>query len=1173
MARQWTSAQMRAIETRGKTLLVSAAAGSGKTSTLTERIIRSVTDEKIRADISRLLVVTFTRASAADMKRKISEALSAAIAEHPTDRHLAKQMMLLESAKISTIDSFYYDLVKSHASLLSLPSDLRIADGSEIAVLYQSEMEKLIDDMYDREPSFPDFMEHFTSIGNAGNATEIFLSVYQSVLSYQEGLALLPKFSASLREAAGKDFLDTPYGQTAKRETLAALDYAMSVLEHATSYMESSGDQKLILNYLPAFLGDLSAVTSAKKAILENSYETVRQILTGYRPISLKSVKNPDNTIMQYRALRDHIKKTIPAIGKKYFSFPAEDISLLMKQTADVTDMLYRLLTAFDRRVNQEKADNHICDFSDIRRYALALTVKENGEPTELALLYREQFDEIYIDEYQDVDEVQDLIFRAISRPDNRFMVGDIKQSIYGFRGADPSVFAEYKKTFPLITAEPSSETKASIFMSDNFRCDKSIIDFSNLIFSYLFTNCGENIGYTKDDDLIYAKTSDAPCQKVTLALVGKEEAPSPSPLKSEYDEAVYIAEEILRLVKNEKKADGTSILWEDITVMMRARSGFAVFKEVFASMGIPYQSEEETDFFENPDVLLLLALLSTVDNPRRDISLAGTLRSPFFDFSMDELIAIRKSADESHSLYDALCEMSDREGALAQKCTDFLHFLSKWRQNAKHLSASKLLQKLYRELSVLSLFGSKKENLIQLYEYARHYESGDFKGLDRFVSYINELIARKTKLDIGSGGSGTSAVTLMTVHHSKGLEFPVCFLYGCGKRFSNSSRINLQFDATLGVGMKLHDPSGFGFYDTPVRRAILDRRAALEQEEEMRVLYVALTRARERLYLTAAVKKPDVARSKAEGLALFSSSYSVLASSCFLDWILAALHGKDTSDILSVIEVPKIHSLPQKGVSWETRERKPEPPSADPALTSLFSEHFAFEYPYQHISELPAKLSVSGLYPALLDEPEEPVYHEDSFLLPESLTTTKHAGAAERGTATHTVLQFCHFSFVKQYGIREEIERLCEHRFIDRSMADIVNIRDLERFFDSKLFDRIQKARQVWREQRFHILLPASDFTEDPDKKILLQNETIAVQGVIDIFFEEENGNIVLVDYKTDHLTPEERKDPEKARQLLIARHGEQLTYYAKAITLMCGKAPAETLIYSLPLGNTIAL
>lgn len=1175
MARTWTSEQQKAIETRGKTLLVSAAAGSGKTSTLTERIIRSITDKNIRADLSRMLIVTFTRASAADMKKKISEALAEAIAKDPSDRHLATQMMLLDSAKICTIDSFYYDLVKTNFSALSLPGDLRIGDSSEMALLYRNELEAVIERFYNEEPDFPPFIEHFTTLRNSESAVNIFLSVYQKVLSYREGLALLERYANDLTLSHGTDFFRTPHGIYAKKSTLARLEHCISVLEAACEHFTLSENPTIAPNYLPAFQNDLDTALAVKDALVRGSYEDVKARLDAYTPLALgRGVRGADELTVRYKGLRDDVKGSLLEIKNTYFAFSAEELSLLASKYACVLRMMHRVLSEFEDRLFEEKRARGVFEFADIRRFAMKLTVKENGEPTDLALAYRERFDEIYIDEYQDVDEVQDLIFRTISKDNNRFMVGDIKQSIYGFRGANSDVFAGYKKTFPILAGGSQAGDAASVFMSDNFRCDENIVKFSNLVFSHLFSVCGENIGYQKEDDLKFSKLVPPDCQpqRVILALTGNEDPSMPkSPLKAPYDEAYWIATEIRRLVGKEKKADGSPIQYRDVTILSRGKRDFPILKDVLDRFSIPSKSDEITDFFENPDVLLILSLLCSIDNPRRDVSLAGTLRSPFFGFTMDDLVVIRRGGTGELSLYDDLVEVAkDKDSALGQKCKRFVDTLAYWRHKARSLPTSKLLKKLYRDLSVLSISNGKSENLLRLYEYARGYEASGYRGLNSFVAYVNELIERGTTLENNEGDKDINAVSIMTVHHSKGLEFPVCFLYGCGKDSSGGGKDDLIFDPTLGFAFWLRDESGFGKIDTPFKHAITARSEALGREEEMRILYVALTRARERLYLTASVSKPDKLWETAASLAQFSDPYSLLDTRSYLKWITAAIYGKATEDILTVVRVDKIYELPTL-VSQETSAK--EEPLPDRELQALLEKRFNFVYPYEHVSDLPAKLSVSKLYPTVLDEEEELSLYEDTFLLPESLITAEKASAAERGTATHTFLQFCDFEFAKRNGVREELARLVEKCFIDKRMAEIVNVRQLERFFESDLFSRMRAAKRLWREQRFNILLPAVEFTSETEKKDLLQNENIAVQGVIDLFFEEENGNIVLVDYKTDYLTEEERQDPALAMKKLAERHGEQVTYYAKAIELMCGKAPAERLIYSLPLGNTLAL
>ncbi|MBO4979237.1 MAG: helicase-exonuclease AddAB subunit AddA [Clostridia bacterium] len=1187
MSTNWTPAQEHAITTRGKTVLVSAAAGSGKTATLTERIIRSLTDDG-GADISRMLIVTYTRAAAAELKVKISKALSEALAKNPKSERLAHQMMMLESARICTIDSFYFDVVKSNFSSLELSGKLRIVDGAEISLLYQNEMEALIDTFYAEDENFTDFMDHFVAVRGADTSVETFLSIYQSLLSYRDGVHKLREYADDLRLSAQKPFLSTGYAAKTVRPFLhMALEYAENALSTACDFFASAEDARLLSNYGPAFENDLRTVKEMLAATANEDYEKAREIILGYEKLSLKGIKGLSDDYVSYlKDVRTGITKLLLKLKEDYFSYTQTEISDLMQKTANVIEKLYTLLVAFDKKISTEKEERGICDFADIRRYVLRLLLNENGKPTDIAEAYKARFDEIYIDEYQDVDEVQDSIFTAISA-NNRFMVGDIKQSIYGFRGADSDVFAGYKATLPLLGTDGAEASDGcSIFMSNNFRCDKNVIDFSNLVSSYLFSHCGESIGYRKEDDLIFSKAlpyEGYESPKVTLALTGVEEGLEEDETEDEetdekvYHEAEYIAHEILHLLDSETKADGKPFEPRDIAILLRQNTDLETLKDILAGYGIPSQSADKSDFFENPDILLVISLLSTIDNPRRDIPLAGTLRSPFYDFTFDELIAIRRSAEKHLSLYDALEQYATSgDSELCRKCGRFIESLAYWREKSMALPVDKLIDKLYREFSILSLAKENKENLIRLYEYTRSFEASSFRGLYSFISYIGEIIESGTKLEKDGGSAPGNAVHLMTIHHSKGLEFPVCFLYGMGKRFSDRFKSNkIQFEASMGLALQLHDSTGFAYTDTPIRKAIIDKKLLKDHEEEMRVLYVAMTRARERLYLTAKVASPERLRAKVRSFTEFGRTYGIYSASSYLEWIFAAIEAGGASDCYQ-IETRYADHVYETGGTPVSEDSQTTAPAENKEITELFEKRFSFVYPYAHISSLPKKLSVSALYPAVLDESEldvDAASLEDAFVYPEGLLPGDGASGAERGTATHTFLQFCDFERVLHRGVKEELARLESERFIDGRTARLCHVKQLERFFESDLFARIQNADEVWREQRFNIFLPASEFTEIMEKADVLQNESIAVQGVIDIFFREKNGNIVLADYKTDFLTNEELANEAFAEQKLIARHRQQLEYYKRAIEQLCGTLPAETLIYSLPLGKTIRL
>lgn len=1210
----WTERQQAAINTRDKTLLVSAAAGSGKTATLTRRIIESLIDKDSPADISRMLIVTFTRASAADLKTKISKALSDALLDDPENQHLAGQLIALGSAHISTIDSFYYEIVKNNFQRLSLAQIPRIADDAETNPLCSAVMEETIEDLFFSD-GFERFTEHFSDVRQSGSIGEIFLHIYNELQSQRNGVNSLLDYKAELLEAANMDFLKTKYGETAIKEAEAFFSYAIAQSTEALEIINSDGEAKSA--YAPAFSDDIALWQSILGYIKSQSYRDAKAAIDQISYTKLSSYRGGNPYITEQKDNRDKLKKLVTAHKAKYFSYTPQDISLSFTQNAEICGRLYTLLSEFDNRLTAEKKAKNAFTFNDIRRFVLDILCDPDGAPTDVALEYRDRFDYIYIDEYQDVDDVQDAIFTAIARPDNRFMVGDIKQSIYSFRGANPDIFAEYKRTLPLLGTAKSKQY--SLFMSENFRCDKTVIDFSNTVSSFLFSIRSKSIGYSDEDDLKFAKLCDdkeyVPTP-VTIALTGNLpegvlNASLDDTQKQENARAAarYIAKEINRLVGKEHIApckDESGLVrqrlieYKDIAILARSKKGFPELEKELAALGIPVESSNDVKFFENPEVLLVIALLTTIDNPQKDISLAGTLRSPIFGFTLDDIITLRKEAsDSSLSLYDALLEYSGKNSSLGEKCRQFNCVLEYWRAASAASPCDKLIKKLYKELSLLSYSEGNTKNLLRLYEYAIRYESNGFKGLYGFIKFVNELIESNAKLSGDEQSDTGNSVKLITIHHSKGLEFPVCFIYQCEKQFNSDFKKNkILFEPSLGIGFLPHDETGLAQFKSPLRSAIADTISVLQREEEMRLLYVAMTRARERLYVVANLTDENKKIGGVKEMCKYDKNYAVLCANSYIEWVMMSLPYSKTPEAFKVLRIPTdVKSIiPSSGEAedvltgdtnvTEIAEAADENEvSADSETIKLLTERFDFKYRFEHISKLPAKLSVSSLSPRVLDLSDENAatpemldgdFEEQfgqSFKSPESLLGEKTPSAAERGTATHAFLQFCDFDNAVNRGIDEELLRLKESKFIPPAYADIVNKKQLEAFFKSKLYSRLSKAKRIWREQRFNIFLPASDFTEDKEKAKLLAQEKIAVQGVIDIFFEDADGKIVLCDYKTDYLTKAEISTPILAKEKLKKRHAEQLKYYAMAITEMLGKAPDETVIYSLPLGGEIKI
>lgn len=1242
---KWTAAQRHAMETEGRNLLLSAAAGSGKTATLTARIIRSLTAREAPTDISRLLVVTFTRAAASELKTRISAALSAALAEDPGNKHLTRQLISLGSASICTIDSFCLTLVRTNFQALSLPPDFRLADETELAVLRRTLMEDLIEEYYDKrsDGSFAALAEHFTGMRDDAQLAGILVDLYQKTADYPEGMDFFRRCAEDYEREADLPFLQTHFGGVIRRSALDRLQSGVRMLEGALENIRDGG--VLQKAYEGAFTHDLSTCRALCEALTADDYESARQILTDYVPLRLGSVRAPNKTpqSMLACAQRKQLVEELREEISPRFLLPQEKLPALSRATAEVCRELYDLLSDYDRRLSAEKLSRAVCDFSDIRRLSYHLLVDQDGNPTEVAREVSERYDAIYIDEYQDVDAVQDAIFRAIAKPNNRFMVGDIKQSIYSFRGADPSIFAKYRRNYPILKddeANDPAQLSESVFMSENFRCDRHVIAFVNAVCSYLFAACGESIGYVPQDDLIFAKHEPedytAPTVQVRVMVPPEKgdeekEAPTDEDQEQENPEVRFVVGEITRLLKGEKKADGTLIRPGDIAILTRSAHTSRAFSDALEAAGIPVSTAAQKDFFENPEVLLLLCLLNAIDNPTRDIPLAGVLRSPLFGFSMDDLVLIRSRTPDC-PLIEAVREMGkvSESDPISQRCREFEATLDRYRDLARALPVDRLLRQLYRETCILAYAGSGKQekdgdairarraNLLRFYEYARRFEAGSFKGLYNFIAYINGIIEEGTQIEFG-GSMSANAVSVMTIHKSKGLEFPVCFVSGTASPFNDRDTVrnSLLFDREMGLAIRLPDSTGFARLNTPMRVAIADRQGERMKEEEIRILYVALTRARERLYITA---KSRSTREKLEEAASLRAARgedcrsALMDCRSYLDWILAALEmgrgeGCYTLHMMTPTQVEEYLTAAVPIDNTVIPEDLPAdvPPTEMPAAEpDIWQKRFDFRYPYEHLTALPSKISVSDLHPGVLDEQlgieeEDARFAEEearmrlriggaplpdgnemgamvekwlsrtpAFAQPEQPSSVS---AAERGTATHLFLQFCDMERAHREGVRAEAVRLTEEKFLPPHVAERICEDQLSRFFASDFYTSLGHAGRVWREQRFQLLLPASDFTQNKIYAHELKDEVLLVQGVIDLFFETEDGKLILCDYKTDALTTAERKNPALAGKKLSARHGRQLAYYAAALEQLCGRRPDEVVIYSLPLGDTVAV
>ena len=1178
--RQWTQGQLAAIGTRDKTLLVSAAAGSGKTATLTERIIQTLLDEDKPENISDMLIVTFTKAAAAELRERITAAVRSALAERPGDHHLERQMLLLPGAKILTIDAFCGDILRGNSDRVGVSPGYRIADEAEAELLAVGILDELIADAFEGrcpEVITPGQMDALadclTNTRSQSDLATVIRDLYNKLNNTEGGVNTIRELAELYNcptEAPIEENIYVKY----------VMDNARLMAEHYLGAWEE----------LSSSLIGFGGAADKHRAMLDEDMQRFRSILGAETieetrravsmPFAATVSKLKDPTFPPITAMRKEMRDDFVLARDKFFTYDDSEWRELLSSVYPMIHSLAKLVERFDSLLLAEKNRRGVLEYSDVERYTYKC-LWQDGKLTDIAINQANMYSFIYIDEYQDVNGVQDAIFRAVSRENNRFMVGDIKQSIYCFRSADPGIFASLKTSLPRLEGA-DAEPCAAIFMSDNFRCDKGVVDFVNLLFDKIFGALSDSIGYESGDRLVYSKKQDygePPYLKPEVCLA------DPASIESWGDEgeetdasAAIVARKIRLLLDSERLDSGEPVSPGDIAIILRnARGRDAVYARELERLGVPCSSDGAKSFFLNGEVLLALCLLNSIDNPERDIYLGGLMCSPIFSFDADDLVRIRRECP-ADTLYSSLCKYTELHSDFERGRT-LLDFLYRYRMICEEMATDRLIAELYRDTGLLALASKRggKENLLLLYDFARRFEKTGAGGLYSFISYINSMTASgKTSFDKKEPARGENAVHIMTAHGSKGLEYPIVFFADADQVFKRRTEedVRIAYHGDFGIGIFLRSPSGLSLVDNPCKRAIYDYGYKRRVEEEMRVLYVALTRARERLYVVG--KPRGGADNYVSGLLESSrrlTAYSVYGMKSFMDVIISAtgvppMGAEEFLGGYFVKDLPKADYIPCEsedvGESSEIRQ--------------ILAERFSYEYPRTHLTDLPEKMSVSRLYPRLLDDEDEinggydtDETAEEKKTLPDFVTGRDSGESAKRGIATHMLLQFCDLKNLKERGAEAELERLVAGGYISKEEKQRVRLREVEMFRNSRLLSDMLGAKEVYRELRFNVRLPASEFTTDRERAEAYSDSTVLVQGVIDCIIEDGNGDLHLIDYKTDRLTAEELSDREKAREKLMASHSLQLSYYAKAVEIMFGRHPVSVEVYSLPLGDTV--
>lgn len=1148
---KWTSEQRAAVTAPVSNLLVTAAAGSGKTQVLTGRIIRHILEG---GDISRLLIVTFTRAAAAEMRERITKNISDALKEQPNNAHLRNQIALLGAADINTIHSFCLNIVKTRALEAGINPSFKIADNIDVDFMKEEAAGIALEKMYSSEnKDFIRFAKAFGGEKSDQPLIDIILSVYKFSQSMPYPLVWLSDMKERYFKEADMPFADTETAKQTIKNITETIEGLCSVACSAADML----DYETAMPYRNMFLTDAN---NLKRLLTAKGWDELRDMLLSFTFDRAPIVKNIDEqTKERVSETRKSLKKSLESLAGD-MPFSESDSQQILKYNSVFVDCLCETVKVFDSEYKSIKEDKNLLDLNDIEH--LTIKILEN-EQTATEIM--EKYDEIYIDEYQDSNETQELIFSRISRSrlgtPNIFMVGDLKQSIYGFRQTSPKLFLDKKKCYS--TAEDATERKISL--SRNFRSRNSVIDFVNLIFSKIMSEEAGGTSYDSEEALVAAAPydSDQLCHKPEINIIETDTDDDES-IDKAVAEARFVASKIHEIKKgyvyDTKKGESRQMKYSDIVILMRSPSSVAtVFEEELLQSGIPVYADTGTGYYQTTEIRTFLSLLSVIDNPVSDIPLIAVLRSPIFGFSEEELAQIRlcsmkttfKKAVDSAALLD---------NSLGEKCREFLKKLRVWRRRASYMPADELIWYLFEDTGYMDFAGAlpsgetRKANLRLLFEKARKFEESSFRGLFNFLEFVQKSQIHE---DLGSArliGEGQDVVRIMSIHKSKGLEFPVVFLCQTGKGFNKKDlSAPIILNKKLGFGLKYIDDRLMLQTQSPDRIALRIQNADDSMSEEIRVLYVALTRAKEKLIITGALCNAEQKISAWALKSSFLSPRNVLSAKSFLELISICLGSGQNKDVGFHI----IQPLESEKSVEETDLQKivPTPPSDE------LIKRLQYVYPHNNLTAIPSKVSVTEL--KRIREHEDstavPLYKIKELSAPKFIEKQKITPAM-RGTYTHFVLQMIDLKTVSTPAdVESFLNSLVEQNILTAEAAQSVSCKQIADFANSPLGKRIKNADKIFKETPFTIPLPASYLTKNTTEG----GESVILQGIIDCFFFEGD-KIVLVDFKTDAAT---------GRKTIMEKYKLQMDLYALALEKKYFLKIYEKFIYLLSNNDIIEM
>ena len=1208
---KWTNEQLQAIQEKNSNILVAAAAGSGKTAVLVERIIHKIIDEQM--DIDKILVVTFTNAAASEMRERILEAIYKKLEENPENVHLQRQIILLNKASICTIHSFCLDVIHNHFYEIDLPSNFKIADTAEIDLLKQEVLDDLFEQKYtENDKNFIELLENYTNYRGDEALQELVLKIYKFIQSSPFPIKWLQE-KLELLKIEDKDISQTIWGKLIIQTVDDDIQESIMQLEVTKSKMALYPE---MTKFYQTISEDIINLQDLQKY---NSWDELYIKLLNFNFSKWPVDKKVINDLKEdSKEIRDKVKKHIKEKTAKLLSCSQEQAVKDLKIITPILEKLSNLITDFTKNFAEKKKEKNCIDFNDIEHFALKILLDENNNPTEVAKKYKEKFEEIAIDEYQDSNLVQEAILTSISKGNNIFMVGDVKQSIYKFRQARPELFLqkydEYKNK-----EEKTQEDNLKIQLFRNFRSRQNILNITNLVFETIMSKELGDINYNENEYLNYGANYPEPEEiknyagiaeldiidlkedESITAFEGEEDEEEQERVEDDVLEAKFVANKIQELLNSnymvfDKKQGYRKIRPKDIVILLRATSNLSpIYEKELSDLELPVFSDTSGTYLDTVEIQTILSVLKIIDNPLQDIPLVVVLRSSICNFTDNDLITIRLT-DRNCNFYEALIKTRlICEGDLKNKIESFLEKLEKWKSISQYMPLDEFIWQIYLDTGYYQYVGllpngaMRQANLKTLFEKAKQYEKASFKGLFNFIQFIDKL--KKQNGDLASAkliGENEDVIRIMSIHKSKGLEFPVVFLCNSHKKFNMQDlNDNILLHQDIGFGPTIMDTTRKIKYSSIAKDAIKLKMKQETLSEEQRILYVALTRAKEKLYITGRSKDfTKYVQDKNKVLEMYESENIKLdaklmkKANSYLDWLMyvylfnqgrtitlkgesyklsdiITLNVSNKKDLLKALakeEVVEQIDLKEKIEQILKNKSDEENKKSEQALKELLE----WKYDYIVDTTLPTKSSVTKIKQEKIKLEEilkgiesEEVEYKKSYT-PKFMQEDKKISSAEKGTLVHLCIQ--RLDERKDYELKDIqniILNLVEKEIITQNEADAIDVNLIYQYTKSQLFEELRKAKEVHKEQPFYINIPAKDVVSEAENS----KKNILVQGIIDLYYIDKNDNLVLIDFKTDYISNEPN-----AKEKILDKYKVQLEIYKTALEQALNRKTSKT-------------